>query len=106
MGESVKAKDLPQQTEKQFQRAVMDFARLHGWAVYHTYDSRRSSPGFPDLVMARYGRVIFAELKTEKGRMSGPQMEWMTILGTAAGSNLEAALWRPSDWPWIEQRLK
>ena len=39
--------------ESDFQRAVIEMARLHGWLVYHTHDSRRSAPGFPDLVLVQ-----------------------------------------------------
>jgi hypothetical protein len=44
--------------EAAFQRMIMDLARYNGWRVYHTHDSRRSEPGFPDLVIARVRRVI------------------------------------------------
>lgn len=39
--------------ERDFQAAVMELARLLGWRVYHTWDSRKSEPGFPDLVLVR-----------------------------------------------------
>src|SRR5262245_2047627 len=51
------------QTEKRFMQTVIDYARLRGWLVYHALDSRGSAPGFPDLVFARDGDVVFAELK-------------------------------------------
>ena len=88
--------------ERHFQQAVMDCARLLGWRVYHTFDSRRSNPGFPDLVLVR-DRVVFAELKTERGQLSRDQAEWLDALG-AAGA--EAHLWRPADWPTIDATLK
>ena len=54
-------------TEKQFMTAVVEMARMLGWLVYHTHDSRRSEAGFPDIVAVRRERVVFIELKTEKG---------------------------------------
>ena len=48
---------------------VVDLARTLGWRVYHTYDSRRSQPGFPDLVLVRE-RILFLELKSETGKLS------------------------------------
>lgn len=45
-------------------QSVVDAARLNGWLVYHTHDSRRSAEGFPDLVMLRLSRMVVAELKT------------------------------------------
>jgi hypothetical protein len=91
------------QSEKQFQGAVVEYAELNSWLVYHTYDSRRSNPGFPDLVMVRDHRLVFAELKSEKGRESKAQTEWLDALGR---STPEVWLWRPSDWPEIESVLR
>lgn len=79
--------------EKEFQGLVVDIARTLGWLVYHTFDSRRSEPGFPDLVMVRGQRVVFAELKADRGRLSEPQKEWLSRLTAAPG--VEAHLWRP-----------
>src|SRR5437867_2540828 len=62
--------------------------------VYHTYRPLKSAAGFPDYVLARE-RVIFAELKTEKGKPSEFQREW---LGGLRAAGAEAYLWRPSDF--------
>lgn len=83
-------------TERQLQDAIVQTARLLGWLTYHTYDSRRSDPGFPDLVLVRGPRLIFAELKTEKGRMTAEQEHWRDLL--QAVTAVEAYLWRPADW--------
>ena len=40
-------------TETQLQSAIIELARLTGWLVYHTHDSRHSAKGFPDLCMVR-----------------------------------------------------
>lgn len=89
-------------TEKQLQAAVVECARLLGWRVYHTYDSRRSEAGFPDLTMVRRGRIVFAELKTAKGRTSAMQDAWLDDLdpahGGTDGDGAEAYVWRPLDW--------
>lgn len=79
----------------------MEFARLSGWVLYHTHDSRRSPAGFPDLVLVRE-RVVFAELKAEKGRVTPEQLAWLGRLWQAGA---EAYLWRPSGWPEIERLL-
>jgi hypothetical protein len=50
-------------TEKQLQGAVVELAKRLGYLVYHTFDSRRSNPGWPDLVLCKPPRLIFAELK-------------------------------------------
>lgn len=83
-------------SERSFQAGVVKLARFHGFSlVYHTHDSRRSAPGFPDLVLVnpRTGRVLYRELKTSKGRVSPAQREWLDGL-TAAGQ--DAGVWRPA----------
>jgi hypothetical protein len=97
-------------TEKVFQAQVIELARLLGYLVYHPYDSRRSEKGYPDLTMVkpgcddRPGRIIFAELKTNVGRVSPSQREWLQALEGCPG--VECYLWRPSDWDAIVSRLK
>ena len=69
------------QKEKDFMEDLVKKAGFAGWMVYHTYDSRRSTAGFPDLVLVKPPVVIFAELKTEKGTPSTAQDEWLEKLG-------------------------
>lgn len=82
-------------TEKEFQAQVLQLARLAGWRFYHTHDSRRSTPGFPNLVMVRPPVIVFAELKTQAGKVRPEQRDWFDALGgcETAGTRL----WRPSD---------
>ena len=82
-------------TEAELQAAVIDAAKWGGWLHYHTHDSRRCPPGFPDLVLLdpRTGRLIFAELKTEKGRVTPAQAEWLAALGRSH----DARIVRPAD---------
>ena len=72
-------------TEKQLEAAVRAAALALGYLYYHTHDSRRSNPGFPDCVMVhpRTGALLFWELKSERGRPTGAQMEWMGALHQA-----------------------
>jgi len=68
-----------------------------GGLCYHTHDSRRSVPGFPDLVIVVGGRILYREVKLGAGRLTAEQEEWLAAL-TAAGA--DAAVWRfPADWP-------
>ena len=85
-------------SEAVLQANVLHTAQSLDWAVYHTYDSRRCAPGFPDLVLVHEGqrRVIFSELKTETGRQSGPQRAWERRLRAVPG--VEFYLWRPTGW--------
>lgn len=74
--------------------AVRALARDLGWLSYHTHDSRRSEPGFPDLVLVRDDRMLIVELKTMQGRMSPAQVVWMRALKEAGAT---VAVWRPMD---------
>jgi hypothetical protein len=90
-------------TEKQFQAWVTKLAKFYGYLVYHTWNSFRSTEGFPDCVMVRPGRLLFAELKSDKGKVTPAQQTWLETL-KAAGC--EAHLWRPADSDEIERILK
>jgi hypothetical protein len=59
--------------------------------------------GFPDLVLARGGRVVFMELKSQRGVVSAAQRRWIDAL---QGSGHEAFVVRPSDWPSISTLLE
>ena len=84
-------------SEQEFQDQVIAAAQTLGWRHFHTYDSRRSPSGWPDLVLVnvRQGRLLFRELKTERGRVSPAQEVWLAHL-VAVGQ--DAAVWRPRDW--------
>lgn len=92
--------------EKDFARQLFEtkkgLATLTGWnRVYHTFRSRNSPAGFPDWVLIR-DRIIYAELKSEKGKPSDAQIVWLDALALAGG---EVYLWRPSDLDEIAQIL-
>ena len=91
------------ESEAGFQAAILELASLRGWRSFHDQDSRRSQPGFPDLCLVRGGRVLFAELKTERGQLRQEQREWLAMLGMCSG--IETYLWRPSSWRQIETVL-
>lgn len=82
-------------TERELQAQVIELAKLLGWMVYHTYDSRKSEPGYPDLTMAHAdtGAVIWAELKREGQLPTAAQRRWLMALGRRH----LAVLWQPSD---------
>ena len=86
-------------TEKDFQQQVVTLARVCGWRVYYTTDSRRSPFGFPDLCMVRPPRLLYAELKTMRGRLTPQQIEWLDDLRRVTG--VEVRQWKPSDWDEI-----
>lgn len=105
--------DLKAMKEGDLQKNVIKMARLLGWNVYHTFDSRKSEPGFPDLCMMHHElkRIIFAELKTEKGKVTEAQEAWLNQLyDVAQESNnvVQVKLWRPHQWATgaIDRALK
>lgn len=94
-------------TETQLQDVIIASATAQGFLVYHTYDSRRSVAGYPDLhlVHGKKRIVLFRELKSTKGRVTPDQNKWLAAL-TAAGA--DAGVWRPIDWfdGSIEKQLR
>ena len=81
--------------ERNWQRHIVEMATGLGWSlIYHTFESRGSQRGYPDLHMVRVPRSIFVELKTNKGRIRPDQQVWLDAL-QACGQ--EAYLWRPRD---------
>jgi hypothetical protein len=91
-------------SEKVFMSQVCQLARFCGWKQYHTWNSFRSTEGFPDLVLVRPPRLIFAELKSEKGKLTEAQEEWIEALCKVEG--VTAFVWHPSDWDDIERILR
>ena len=71
---------LPYITEVAMQAALIEAARLNGWLVYHTFDSRRSDPGWPDLALVRDDVLHLFELKSQRGRVKPEQAEWIAAL--------------------------
>lgn len=99
-------------SERDFQKAVTKLARDHGWAVRHYSDSRKQlasgaivpdkqAAGVPDLLLIRE-RVLWAELKTEKGTLRDIQK---AIIARLRHAGEDVRLWRPSDWPEIVATL-
>lgn len=91
-------------SEDAFQSLVIAAATQNGWLAYHTHDSRRSQAGFPDLVLVHQQLgVVYAELKSEKGKVSPAQQHWLLSL-TLAGQ--AAFVWKPSDWAQVRKILE
>jgi hypothetical protein len=100
-------------SERAFQETVLQLAMMTGWKVNHQLPAQNAAgrwrtatqghAGFPDLVLAHPTRgVIFAELKSAIGRVSETQRAWLDTLEQAGA---EAYVWRPTDMPYIQQRL-
>jgi hypothetical protein len=85
-------------TETELQTEVIKLAKRLGWLWFHVpgAHSRRTKPGFPDLVLLHpgTGQLLFAELKAAKGKVSDEQEQW--IDGLTRGGQV-ALVWRPDD---------
>lgn len=91
-------------SEAELQEQVIELARLLRWRVAHfrpamTKHGWRTpvagdGKGFPDLVLVR-DRVVVVELKSEVGRVSDDQAEW---LGAFEAAGVLALVVRPSSF--------
>lgn len=101
-------------SEKVFTKQVIDLARWYKWLVAHFRPGmdRRGKwqtavqgdgAGFPDLVMVRPPRIIFAELKSARGKLTKDQAVWLESLRR---SDVEQYEWRPEQIAEIERILK
>jgi hypothetical protein len=89
--------------EKQFQAQVVELAGVLRWATYHPWLSVHSPRGWPDLALCRPPRLVLAELKSEKGKVTPAQDQWLELLGRCPG--VEVYVWRPSDWDAVVECL-
>jgi hypothetical protein len=99
-------------TEAQFTGTVIHAARVLNWRVAHFRPARTAhgwrtpvqgdGVGWPDLVCVRKDRLVFAELKAPRGKVTPAQQQWLEDLGRCA----ETYLWREADWERIEAVLR
>lgn len=97
-------------SEADYVDRIVDTARTHCWHVAHFRPARtkngsfrtpmQGDKGFPDLVLARGGRVILAEVKSDTGRLGPGQPEWLGAIGDYG------RLWRPRDWQQVLDELR
>lgn len=91
-------------TERELQAWIVGTARLLGWRVAHFRPARTEkgwrtagaydAQGWPDLCLVR-DRIVFAEVKLKRGRLSLEQEVWLDVLREAGQ---EVYVWRESDW--------
>ena len=83
---------------------VLNLLSLRRWRCYHTFDSRRSAPGFPDIIAVRGRRMLAIEVKTEAGKVTDEQLEWLRAFAEVPG--VDAFILRPgNDWRQLEATL-
>lgn len=93
-------------TEKAMGEWIRKAAILNGYMAYHTWNSLRSAAGFPDwvLVNPKKHRLLFVELKTEKGKVTEKQAEWLAALGEVG--QVDVMTVRPADFDNLFEELK
>jgi hypothetical protein len=96
-------------TEATFKNSVIEIATRYGWFVHHDLPAMnrrgvwathvQGNTGFPDLVLVnKRGVLVFAELKTDTGRLSKEQNAWVERLDIT-GAFMQ--IWRPNQMPKI-----
>jgi hypothetical protein len=98
-----KVNALPPITERAFMKQITQLAVTLGWRCYHTQLSKWSESGWPDLALCRPPRLLLVELKSERGKVTPSQQQWLEMLRSC--DPVEVFLWRPSDWQQITQTL-
>ena len=87
-------------SEAQFQATVTEAFGVSGWWVFHHPDSRRTTPGYPDLTLIHPdGRLVYAELKTATGKV---RPEQRAVIDALRRGGHQAFIWRPDDWPAVQ----
>jgi hypothetical protein len=108
-------------SERDLKNTIVTYARSYGWLVHHDLPSQRANgswatatqgdSGYPDLVLVHPGntvarmqaQVIYAELKTQRGKLTTGQQHWLDALQAA---EQVAVVWRPSDLQDILKKLR
>lgn len=104
----------PEPSEADFQKQVLDLARLHGWRTAHFRPAMNGrgkwqtavqgdGEGFPDTLFVRGAEIMVAELKVGANEVTDEQAAWLSALAEA---NVPAFVWRPDDWQGIVKVLK
>ena len=91
--------------EDDFVEQLRQHCQARHWFFYHTYDSRKSREGFPDVVaISRGGRVLWIEAKRQRGyKISDDQIAVLDRL--EANPANEVILARPRDLDEIIELL-
>jgi hypothetical protein len=98
-------------SEYQLLSAVVQTAHTFGWLVHHDRPAMtekgwrtpvQGDIGYPDLTLARRGRVLFVELKTDTGKLTEGQYGWLAALtdddNPFGSGHPTTQVWRPADW--------
>ena len=104
----------PAVSEATFTNQVIEVAEMLGWKVAHFRPSRtmhgwrtavqgNGGVGWPDLTIWKGQRLIFAELKSDSGRLTPEQAATIAELRETGA---EAYIWRPEHFDAIVTTLR
>jgi hypothetical protein len=92
-------------SEDEFTDQVIAVLQLHGWLVVHFRKARKANGGWmtpikgnagsPDIIAAKFGQVLMAELKVGRNKPTPEQSLWLHHAGK------HAYLWYPKHWDQI-----
>lgn len=106
------------QTVRAFAQEVKAYAEQQGWRVLHDGTARvpkpcrscgvaadpdRAALHLPHLILVRRPRILFVELRSERGEGSARRIAFMAELATCGQ---EVVKWRPSSWRGIIHVLR
>jgi Holliday junction resolvase len=91
-------------SETELLQVVLETASLFRWRTLHLRPARTAAgwrtavsgdgAGFPDVLAVRGDRIIAAELKSNRGRLTDLQEAWLEALRPVA----DVFVWRPESW--------
>lgn len=92
-------------TEAELRAQVVDLAHKLGWRVFSLPIAKTRRPvkdaiGYPDLTLAKGGKVIWLELKVAYNKASPEQLAWWKELGEG-----QCYFIRPTDMAWLALKL-
>lgn len=93
-------------SEAQLTSAVLQLLDVLSWRAMHTRTARTvrgwatplqgpTAVGWPDIIAVRGDRIIAAELKVRRNRLTPEQTAWLEAL---AAAGVEAHIWTDTDW--------
>lgn len=100
--------------EKDLQAIIINLARRYGWMIHHdlpalSRDGRwatytQGDVGFPDLLLVHpnKGQMLVLELKSQRGKTTTSQDNWLNAFALAG---IENHVVRPFDLEFITHRL-
>lgn len=81
--------------ERDWQEQVEQLLTVTGWHFLRLTDSRRQhAVGWPDLLAVKGSRLLAIECKSQRGKLTPQQTEWLDVLERAG---VECHVLRPAD---------